>query len=274
MTEAFNETYDDGQPEHQFSVDRFELLDVALAELTPMIVDRVRAYYATESLMDGSIRAWMICGVTHMTLSRALSYATGIPIGKDLKGEHLSLETRCYVPSNLPEEQWRNSDHTFITYSRNDRSRYYVDAVYPILWGGADTMRLHPSLYTSFVPYDTGEFDFRLESDYRLYRFEDVYDKVAGGRYVMPDCSSLDEIAAFVDMCNTADVAQIAAVWGVDAARIIIDAEEYWQVTAERPWEEVDRVTRPRYMPEQWPLSRTTPTYSERMAAYRRSLLE
>lgn len=48
----------------------------------------------------GEKRGWRMCGPASIALSRVLSARTGVPIGKDIEGEHIELTVGIFDPQS------------------------------------------------------------------------------------------------------------------------------------------------------------------------------
>jgi hypothetical protein len=123
----------------------------------------------------GEKRGWRMCGPASIVLSRILSEKTGVPIGRDLEGEHIELAVGIYDPKNMPDRVVRMEEQTYVRYYPGNGTVYYIDAIYGLLMGGRQD--LAEAIQVEQYPVD--QVDQQLTERHNLYPFNPNHEDLA-----------------------------------------------------------------------------------------------
>lgn len=194
--------YDHYHPELVYQTPAGDAIDRVLGSVTmqSLLRDMLCTFQAVP-LADGHPRLWLICGMAHRALAEILSSIADIPIESDGTGERLELDVKYYWPTTQPEQA---SDHTVIKYFDKDGSVSYIDAVYPLLWGGANfsqTSRVQDLIY--FRRYESErELDMKLSAELNLHTYYQHTKRAVWQHPMLIDTRSHEDVVALKKILN------------------------------------------------------------------------
>lgn len=116
----------------------------------------------------GEKRGWRMCGSASVALSRILSERTGVPIGKNISGEHIELCVGIYDPKEKPNRARLIEEQTYIRYYTIGGDIYYIDPIYGLLMGGKKDFKGAIQV----EKYSQTEVDRELQTRHHLYFFD------------------------------------------------------------------------------------------------------
>jgi hypothetical protein len=215
---------------------REQLVDSWLGNVAGSLQQRSVAEFSTLPLApDGVPREFFICGPASTVLGRLAQYHTGIPLQAGGDNEHFELDIRYYCPPTQPEDEGLISDHTFIQYHTGAGKIYYLDAVYPLLWGGANFTFDRLQELITYKPYPAEQFDAGLAANYHLYPFtEETPPGIWQHPMVLEGVSSLSVAREFKLAINSSRPEDNPCSWLKYALDIIREVEPDWNPDANR----------------------------------------
>lgn len=122
----------------------------------------------------GEKKGWRCCGPASVILSRIISHRTGVPIGLNLPGEHLTVMVGIFDPKNSPDRLARLEEQTYIRYYTGDGSVYYIDPIYGSLM--EERVELRNAIQVE--KYGEEEIDKALIANHSLYPFDPDHESI------------------------------------------------------------------------------------------------
>lgn len=122
----------------------------------------------------GKTKGWRVCGPASISLSRIISHHTGIPIGRNIDGEHIELVVGIFDPRNASDRLNRIEEQTYIRYYTGNGNVYYIDAIYGLLMRGRE--EFHEAIQVE--KYKVSEIDQALIEKHHLYAFDPNHDGI------------------------------------------------------------------------------------------------
>ncbi|MBI2613464.1 MAG: hypothetical protein HYW62_01730 [Candidatus Levybacteria bacterium] len=142
----------------------------------------------------GEERGWRMCAPASIALSRILSARTGVPIGRDIPGEHVELTVGIFDPKTAPDRLSRIEEQTYIRYFTGDGNVYYIDPIYGLLM----QTRQQLSEAIQVEKYPVTEVDQALIREHHLYPFDPNHDGLDTSEAFAPHGTSAEERKSYI----------------------------------------------------------------------------